>query len=247
MKVLIKNIFDRFGYDIKKKKQEVSKVSTRKAEGFPEWLRNADEAGMDVNDYICSKMGSPVPTLEMFVFPYLKGIKDPVFVEIGIGTGRWSRDIADGLRKYGNWKLYLIDHSPWIINFLTIYFEKEKNIIPLLNDGKTLPIDINESVDIIFSNGTFIEFNLQTIYAFCREFKRIIKKGGYAIFNYIDVDTDVGFNHMKGQSEQLSSCFSYHNTATIDRIFNDAGFELIKRQVLGNSTYVVYRKSEDKV
>lgn len=246
MKVLIKNIFDRFGYDIKKKKQQVSKVSIRKAEGFPEWLRKANEAGMDVNDYICSKMGSPVPTLEMFVFPYLKGIKDPVFVEIGIGTGRWSRDIADGLRKHGNWKLYLIDHSPWIINFLVTYFEEEKNIIPLLNDGITLPIEESRSVDIAFSNGTFIEFNLQKIFSYSQEFKRILKKNGYAIFNYIDVESEVGFNHMRGQSDKINSCFTYHNASTIDRILNDAGFELIKRQVLGNSTYVVYRKTMDQ-
>lgn len=242
MKVLIKNIFGRFGYELRKKRKEITKVSTRKAEGFPEWLRKAEEAGMDVNDYICSKMGSPVPTLEMFVFPYLKGIKDPVFCEIGIGTGRWSRDIAEELRKNGDWKLYLIDHSPWIINFLANYFEKEKNIIPLLNDGLTLPIEESRSVDIAFSNGTFIEFNLPTICSFSLEFKRVLKKNGYAIFNYIDIDSEVGYKHMAGQSEVLNSCFTYHNASTIDRIFTDAGFELIVRQVLGNSTYVVFRK-----
>ena len=242
MKVLIKNIFDKFGYELRKKKKEIAKLSTRKAEGFPEWLRKADEAGMDVNDYICSKMGSPVPTLEMFVFPYLKGIKDPVFCEIGIGTGRWSRDIAGELRKHGNWKLYLIDHSPWIINFLANYFEKEKNMIPLLNDGLTLPIEESRSVDIAFSNGTFIEFNLPTICSFSHEFKRVLKNNGYAIFNYIDIDTTVGYNHLKTQTSVLNSCFTYHSAFTIDRIFTEAGFELIKREVLGNSTYIVFRK-----
>lgn len=245
MKVLIKKIFDSFGYVIRKQKHEEDKVSTRKAEGFPEWLRQADEAGIDVNDYICSKMGSPLHTLEKFVFPYLKEINDPVFCEIGTGTGRWSRDIAGELRKNKEWKLYLIDHSPWIINFLVTYFEKDKNIIPLLNNGKNLPIKEDRSVDVIFSTGTFIEFNLQTIYSYCCEFKRLIKKNGYAIFNYMDIDTLVGFNHMKGQIEKLNSCFSYHSKATIDKIFNDAGFELILRQVFGESSYVVFRKSED--
>ncbi len=240
---MIVNIIDKFGYELKKKKRDISQVSTRKAEGFPGWLKNADEAGMDVNDYICSKMGSPVPTLEMFVFPYLRGIREPEFVEIGIGTGRWSRDIANELRKNSKWKLYLIDHSPWIVNFLSNYFQNEKNIIPLLNDGNTIPIDKDNSIDIAFSNGTFIEFSLQTIYAFSREFKRIVKKNGYAIFNYIDADSDVGFTHMTGQAKMKNSCFTYHSAGTIDRILNDAGFDLIKREVLGNSTYVVFRKS----
>lgn len=243
MKRLIINIFDKFGYDIRKKKYDIYSFSTHKAEGFPEWLKKADEAGMDVNDYINSKMGSPVPTLEMFVFPYLKGLKDPVFCEIGIGTGRWSRDIASELNNYGKWKLYIVDHSAWIINFLVNYFEREKNIFPLLNDGITLPVNESSSVDIVFSNGTFIEFNLQKIFSYCREFKRVLKKNGYAIFNYIDVDSEVGYNHLKTQADKVNSCFTYHSTSVIDKIFNEAGFELIERKVLGNSTYVVFRKS----
>ncbi|MCB0728722.1 MAG: class I SAM-dependent methyltransferase [Ignavibacteriae bacterium] len=245
MKILIRKIFDSLGYDIRKKKREADRISTKKAEDFPEWLRQADESGSDVNDYICSKMGSPLPTLEKFVFPYLRKIKDPVFCEIGTGTGRWSRDIAGELRKHNEWKLYLIDHSPWIINFLVKYFEKESNIIPLLNDGKSLPVKEDLSIDMVFSTGTFIEFNLQTIYSYCCEFKRLIKKNGYAIFNYFDIDTEVAFNHMKGQRERSNSCFSYHSNAAIDKIFNEAGFELILRQVYGESSYVVYRKSDD--
>ena len=103
MKVLIKNIFDKFGYELRKKKKEIAKLSTRKAEGFPEWLRKADEAGMDVNDYICSKMGSPVPTLEMFVFPYLKGIKDPVFCEIGT-IDKTPSEFIKLIAKHRFWK-----------------------------------------------------------------------------------------------------------------------------------------------
>ena len=242
MKILIKDLFNKFGYELKRKKIAVNSVNVRKAEGYPDWLKKAQEAGMDVNDYINSKMSTPKLTLEKFVLPCFKEITNPVFCEIGIGTGRWSRDIATELKKNKDWKLYLIDHSPWIINFLENYFEKEKNIIPVLNDGLTLPIEESESVDIIFSNGTFIEFDLQTICSYSHEFKRVLKKNRHVIFNYIDIDSSVGYEHMKKQAGIINSCFTYHSASTIDRIFSEDGFDLILREVLGNSTYVIFRK-----
>lgn len=242
MKKLIKKFFSGLGYDIKKRESNINIISLKKAENFPEWLKKSDEAGMDVNDYINNKMGSPLPTLEKILFPYLSNLKNPVVVDIGTGTGRWSREIAEYLKKHGAWKLILVDHSPWIINFLQQYSKNEPNIIPLLNNGKDLPDLNNEPVDIIFSTGTFIEFSLQQLYSFSKDFKKKIKKNGFVIFNYLDPDTSFGWEHMKEQSDDIKSCFNYHTSSTVDKVFYDCGFESVLKEIIGKSTYAVYRK-----
>lgn len=242
MKLLVKKIINAAGFDIVRREKNINSISKKKAEGFPEWLKKSQEAGMDVNDYINSVMGTPSLTLEKIFTPYLIGMKSPVVVEIGTGTGRWSRDIAGFLKRSDSWKLYLIDHSQWIITFLRQYFKNEPNIIPLLNNGMNLPEIENESVDIVFSTGTFIEFSLQQIYSFCRDFKKVVKRSGYVIFNIIDPDSSDGWEHVKNESHNIESCFIYHTSSTVDKVLADCGFESVSKEIIGKSTYVVYRK-----
>lgn len=242
MKKIIKNIFAGLGYDLKKRENNIYSFNTKKAEEYPLWLEKADEAGMDVNDYLDSIAGSLHFTFEKILLPYLKELNNPIVMEIGTGTGRWSREIANYLKKFDSWKLFLIDHSPWIINFLQQYFKKEPNIIPVLNNGKNLPDLNNEPVDIIFSTGTFVEISLQQLYSFCKDFEKKIKKSGYVIFNFLDPDSAVGWEHMKEQSNNIKSLFGYHNSSTVDKVFSDCGFEPVLKEIIGKSTYAVYRK-----
>lgn len=242
MKVLIKKIINGLGYDLVSRNTDLENISKKKAEGFPEWLKNSQEAGMDVNDYINSRMGTPMETLEKIFTPYLIGMKAPVVIEIGTGTGRWSREIARFLKRSESWKLYLVDHSQWIITFLQQYFKNETNIVPMLNDGMNLPRIEKESVDIVFSTGTFIEFTLQQIYSFCRDFNAVVKKSGYVIFNFIDPDSSDGWQHMKNESFNIDSCFIYHTSSTIDKVLEDCGFEPVSKEIIGKSTYAVFRK-----
>ncbi|MBK8983403.1 MAG: class I SAM-dependent methyltransferase [Ignavibacteria bacterium] len=243
MKLLLKNLFKFLGYDLVRRERNLKTISKKKSEGFPEWLEKSRVAGMDVNDYINSKMGSPAQTLERIFTPYLSGIKSPVVIEIGTGTGRWSKDIAQFLKRSDNWKLYLVDHSQWIITFLKQYFKNETNIIPLLNNGMNLPKIDKESVDIIFSTGTFIEFSLQQIYSFCRDFDKVVKRSGYVIFNFIDPDSSDGWEHLKNESFRIESCFSYHTSSTLDKVLKDFGFTPVMKEVIGKSKYAVFKKN----
>lgn len=238
-KTLINKILNKTGFELKRLNTSSGK---RLAEGFPSYLAEADKSGVDVNDHINSKLGNPEYDLGIILYPILKELKNPAVCELGVGTGRWSREIIKELKNNSSWQLFLVDHSGWIVNFLNKYFEEEKNVFPVLNDGRTLPFKEDNFLDLIFCQGTFIELNLVRIVSYCSEFHRVLKQNGIAVFNYISLDTDNGWNHLLTQSAKSESCFTYHSSQTIDRIFIEKRFEKINSLLLGNSTYVYFRK-----
>src|SRR5690242_6129964 len=87
-----------------------------KSEGFEGYVRQAKEAGIDVNDWQEQALGwvPALPALERIVFPSLQS--DWQVIEIGPGTGRFSRFLAARLNRGGG--LHLVDHSPWLVDFL---------------------------------------------------------------------------------------------------------------------------------
>jgi ubiquinone/menaquinone biosynthesis C-methylase UbiE len=196
------------------------------------------KASMDVNDWIESslKWEPALPLINKVVFPYLQN--DFRVCEIGSGTGRHARHIIP-LIKEG--ELHLYDHSSWIKNYLNTYFSDYSNVYIHHSDGIGISAE-SEFFDLCFSNGTFIELKLGTIYLYAKEFFRVLKKNGYAIFDYLDIQTEEGYKFLESQSLVHHKTFTYHCTDAIDQVFTSMGFILIKRYQEGKSTYVVYQK-----
>ena len=238
---LIKSIFSRLGYQLVRKQKDLGNVSKNRAENYPRWFEEAKALGEDVNDYIVRTTGNPLDVLDKIVFPYITSQTSAV-IELGPGTGRFTREIIKKIEQNPNWKLYLIDHSQWIVTFLTGYFEKYDRVYPILNDGLHYPSIQDNSIDMIFINGVFVELNLSRFYTYCNESYRVLRPGGYLIFNYLDINYEKGWEHMKKFSVNPDFSYSYFTGETIDKMFIGKGFKLINRSPLGNSAYVVYQK-----
>jgi SAM-dependent methyltransferase len=232
-KGIIRRGLNYLGYEITRR-SEVDAL----CEGFNRYLVESTKAGMDVNDWIEERLGwePALPLLKKILFPYL----DQTFCvcEIGPGTGRHARHIQPLI---GKGELHLLDHSSWIRNYLTSYFSDYKNIY--IHDSDGVSVDLpSAAVDLCFSNGTFIELKLGTIMLYAEEFWRILKKSGYAIFDYIDVSTEGGWQYLKSQSPVHDKTFTYHCGHTIDKVFTSVGFTVVERHQDGKSTYVVFQK-----
>lgn len=206
---------------------------------FSGFLKEARRLGMDVNDWIEQKEGWPeaLPILNKAVFPYLK--EGSSVCELGAGTGRFARHIIKRIKKG---KLILADNNVWVVSFLSEYFKGVKNIGFCLNDGQTLKGIKSSSIDLIFCNGTFIELNLGLFYLYSREFYRVLKKGGYCIFDYFDTGAAKTWDHIKKYSGRYPGCFSYHNPDIIDKIFVSAGLRVTRRLNINHSTYIIIKK-----
>lgn len=206
-----------------------------KAEGFIGYVEQARKAGLDVNDWQEQVLGwvPAVPQLERVVFPHLR--PDSVVVELGPGTGRFSRHLAARLTQG---ELRLVDHSPYVVDFLRRYFQRNPRVSAYLNDGASLPFQANGWADLVFSAGTLIALSLGTIDLYLRDFRRVLKPGGLAIFDYIDPATPEGWQHLTSQSRYLRTIYTYHAASAIEQVCLDAGFRVGQRNQEGKSTYL---------
>lgn len=222
------------GYEIR------DRVLSERPEGFVGYLQAASAAGMDVNDYEEQRLGwrLPVPTLDDVVFPYLT--PSSKVCEIGPGTGRWSRHLADRLPEG---ELHLVDPSPWIVRFLRGYFGAASNVHARLNDGQSLPFAESGWLDMIFSANTLVELKLGVIHLYALEFARTLKPGGYAVVDYVDPTTDEGWSHLISQGPAMAPVYTFHTPQIIDRVFAHAGLQVRRRYQVGKSTFVVAQRA----
>jgi ubiquinone/menaquinone biosynthesis C-methylase UbiE len=221
------------GYELR------DRVLSERPEGFAGYLEAATAAGMDVNDYEeqCLGWRLPQPTLEALVVPSLT--EAAAVCEIGPGTGRWSRHIAQRIPRG---QLHLVDPSPWMVRFLDRYFQLMPNVKAHLNDGQSLPFDRDGWLDMIFSANTFVELKLGTIWLYTRDFARVLKPGGYVVVDYVDPTTAEGWEHLMTQPAELASVYTFHAPEAIDRVFAEAGLAIERRYQVGKSTFVVARR-----
>jgi ubiquinone/menaquinone biosynthesis C-methylase UbiE len=222
------------GYEVR------DRVLSERPEGFAGYLEQAQQLGMDVNDFEEQRLGwrLPGPTLEHIVFPYLE--EDAVVCEIGPGTGRWSRHIADRVPRG---ELHLVDASPWMVRFLSTYFRDRHNIAAHTSDGQSLPFERSAWLDMVFSANTFVELKLGVIHMYVQEFARTLKPGGYAVVDYIDPTTREGWQHLLTQGAEMASVYTFHAPAVIDRVLETAGFLVERRCQVGKSTFVIARRA----
>jgi len=237
LKRIVKYMANRTGYDVI---QISGKRPDARCEGFDKYVEAANKAGIDVNDWIeeVLQWGKALPTLKDTVFPYLKN--NACVCEIGSGTGRHARHILGYISEQGG-MLHLFDHSAWLQKFLKNYFSAHQNVIVHDSDGRTIDMP-NNSVDVIFSNGTFIEMKLGIIFNYSREFARAVKSNGYVIFNFFDISTTEGWRHLELHSANYGDCYTYHTGKTIETLFENAGFSLENRLQIGSSVFVVFKK-----
>lgn len=236
----IKNIIYYFGSKLIKRNSD-----RNNAEGFPSYLTESARLKMDVNDYIeqQKKWLPALPILSEIVFPLVDSLENPVVMELGVGTGRWSRHLINKINERGRYgQLYLVDHSQWIVDFLKGYFKQYPNMKPFKCNGVDLPFNDHPLFDLIFSQGTFIELKLGQVYLYIKEFSRLIKPGGLCVLDFIDPSSEGGWDYLKAQSSKYANCYTYHTFDTMDKVFKSAGFKFVNKYIIGKSTYVVYKK-----
>ena len=209
-------------------------------DGFPGYVERAAADGIDVNDWIERELHwtPALPVLAELVFPLITPAS--VVCEVGVGTGRWSRHL---LTRVPEGRLVLVDRSQWVVGFVRDYFRTSQNVRAIAcQGGASLPFDDSSWADLFFSQGLFITMKLGHIRCYLNEFARALKKGGHAVFDFIDPSTPMGWEFLERESVRAHDVFTYHSAAHIEGCCNAAGLHVEKFESIGKSTYVVARK-----
>lgn len=119
---------------------------------FPRFLMQSKEAGRDVNEWLEDVEGWPAAEPIFNALIKEKLTKESVVCELGPGTGRWTKSFLEVVDFSCGGMVHLVDHSPWIVCFLSHYFRDKTNVQTHMSDGQSLPLCSN-SLDLVFSGG----------------------------------------------------------------------------------------------
>lgn len=156
-----------------------------------------------------------------------------IFLDLGTGTGR----VIKRLRKHKPEKIYVLDSSRAMLDYLSKLFPDEirqDKVKPLLAPANKIPLK-GKVVDII--TGLHFFKHLDNISPAVKESARVLKSGGYLIFDVLNKKSVVRLN--------LGSCYAL-TLGQLEKKLKDNKFEIQKVAYLhafGETVYNLFGKS----
>ncbi|MEW6138339.1 MAG: class I SAM-dependent methyltransferase [Thermodesulfobacteriota bacterium] len=135
-----------------------------------EWDGNADYSRQPYEKWKQS-------VFETFIFPHVSG--DSSVLEYGVGQGRWTEPILVRAKE-----VIGVAISRKCIDFCKQRFAQYKNATFIESNGRDLSFVGNESIDFLWSFGTFTQIEADIISGLFLEFQRILKRDGVAIIHH---------------------------------------------------------------
>lgn len=145
-----------------------------------------------------------------FMEPYIAGAN--LVLEIGPGGGRWTKFLLTKCAK-----IVAVDIAERCLTDCKKKFGDTERIAFHLTDGKCLPMLSTDSVDGIWSYGTFVHINESSTKSYLREFVRILKIGGVAVIHHPKNSGLEGY----GRSRMSSPLFV--------KLAREAGLEIVEQ------------------
>ncbi len=157
-----------------------------------------------------------------FVLQYVG--PDCTAVEIGPGGGRWTRYVLGAKR------LYAVDYHGELLDELATRFHPE-NLVLVKNNGADFPGIPDESVDFVFSFGTFVHFDIDLIDRYLANLRRILRAGATVVIQYSDKSKPRG---------RAAKTFSENDPVVMRRLVVARGYTVHEEDVttLGHSSII---------
>jgi SAM-dependent methyltransferase len=206
-----------------------------------EWVEESGRTGMAVNDYVERDQRKPARAeLEELVLPRIS--PRALVCELGPGTGVYTRHLNEFI---DGGELHVVDSDPSAIDFLRRHLPAKPGTRLYCNSGTELPFDREGWLDLVFCASMFTGGNLSYFYRYLQEFGRVLKPGGWCVFDYFDVATDEGWRKLTRNMARKQPIFAYafHATETVDRVARHVGLEIVGRTpTVRGSVFVSARK-----
>lgn len=162
-----------------------------------------------------------------YVTPYLDPNVDAV--EIGPGGGRWTQMLV------GFHRLYAVDYHEELLDELARGIRTPR-LVPVHNDGLTLPGVPDESIGYVFSFGVFVHLDREIRLSYLAEIHRVLTDDGVAVVQYGE----------KRKPEAADNTGFADNTGPdMRRDLIEAGFFILEENLtlLPHSNVIVFRRN----
>lgn len=140
--------------------------------GTYDWSHGGDEWS--------APWGGPAAQWRWVLEPRLAGyLPAKHILEIGPGYGKWSSILKDHCDR-----LTLVDLSQQCIDACQQRFSGASNLSAFANDGRSLPMAADRSVDLVFSFDSLVHAEMDAVDDYVGEFARILTDGGHAFIHH---------------------------------------------------------------
>jgi SAM-dependent methyltransferase len=187
---------------------------------FTRWIVQARATGADPNDIGDREWESDRldDALHAHYVPLARGAR---VVELGPGSGRLTRHLVDIVEH-----LTLLDASEFVCHWIEEYLRGHDNYEVHHITGAEAPMVPDSSADAVFAHGVVEHLDPDQIYWFLRDFHRMLVPGGNVVFNFDNVTSCGGINHLAARSgPRWRSVFRFHAPAAIVALGEAAGFD----------------------
>jgi SAM-dependent methyltransferase len=174
---------------------------------------------------------SKVPRL--YIEPYVT--PETVALEIGSGGGRWTRYLLAAR------KVIVVELNGEFFDYLRERFPNDTDRLEFYEtSGHEMSGVEDESVDFVFSFGTFVHIDPEDIDAYLGEIRRTLRPDGTATIHYGDRSK----KFFDGKPPDYAG-FSDMTAEKMEGFLSAHGFEILEhdRRLLNHSNVVVFRRA----
>jgi SAM-dependent methyltransferase len=114
------------------------------------------------------------------IFPRIRDcLPAPTILEIGPGFGRWTNYLKDYCDR-----LWIVDRTAKCIDACRQRFANDARVTCYLNDGRSLAMLPDESIDFVFSFDSLVHTKREVVEAYLSELARKLKIGGRGFLHH---------------------------------------------------------------
>jgi SAM-dependent methyltransferase len=117
---------------------------------------------------------------EYVILPRIKSfLPARTIVEIAPGFGRWTQFLRQHCQK-----LIAVDLSSTCVDSCTQRFADSPHVVVVRNDGRSIPVGENGSVDLVFSFDSLVHADAEALRAYIQEIERVLTPQGVAFIHH---------------------------------------------------------------
>ncbi|MEQ5807385.1 class I SAM-dependent methyltransferase [Alteromonas sp. NFXS44] len=201
------------------------------------WIGNLKEfsRGQLSGDNYGDQWGNPhenkllIELVEKHIVPFLNS--DTCVLEIGCGGGRWTQFFLDCK------EVYCVDLNHEMLDYTKERFPGASNLNFIKTNGSDIAGVRNESVDFLFTFGTFVHLDFAIIQSYMENIKPLMKDGGFF---------SIQFSNKSKPMAKTNPDFSENSPEKMSKLLSGLGFvpQNIDDELLPHSTVISgqYRK-----
>jgi len=150
-----------------------------------------------------------------FLLPYFDSSSK--IIEIGPGGGRWTRYMLKAS------KVFAVDFYQPVLNELAKNYNLP-NIKFIKNNGSDFPNIKENSIDLIFSFGTFVHLDIEIIQEYLNNIKPLLKSSSNVIIQYSDKTKPLGYERIVNSRDNRG--FSDNDPEKMRKLIQAHGYKI---------------------